>query len=285
VTSLPGEAMPGAAVFWVNGCPAPLDLRDRGLAYGDGLFETMRCQAGRIPLLPWHIERLLVGAKRLRIPADAAQISEELAAFVHSLSADGSAPTGVIKLLYTRGLGGAGYAPPLHPKPQRILSFSPGLTHSIATETGIALVISAWRLPHNSALAGIKHLNRLDYVMAAAEPLAEGQQWLLLDAAERPIESLHHNIFWREGSQLCTPRLDLCGVAGVMRRWVMAQAHDLGLDMREEFFDLPSLLNAEEVFLSNSLRGIWPVRQCQQQCWSDWPLVRQLQQRSTQLWG
>lgn len=105
---------------WVDGRPAAeLSVRDRGLAYGDGLFETLAVRAGTPRLLERHLARLEEGCRRLAIPLDAAALRQELLAFCAALG------DGVAKLIVTRGEGLRGYAPPAEASPRRVLSGSP----------------------------------------------------------------------------------------------------------------------------------------------------------------
>ncbi|MNV85640.1 Aminodeoxychorismate lyase [compost metagenome] len=127
-------------------------------------------------------------------------------------------------------------------------------------------------------MAGIKHLNRLEQVLARAEwQDAEHAEGLMLDASGRVIEGVYSNLFLVQDGVLLTPDLSRCGVAGVMRAELLAQAEAQGMRCDVGDIALDALLQADEVFLCNSLYGVWPVRALQQHRWSVGPLTRKLQ--------
>lgn len=246
-----------------------IGVSDRGLAYGDGLFETMRYQRGRIALLPYHLERLFLGCTRLRIPLSDKLLEDSLAAVTGRLSNLREA-SALIKLIVTRGSGGRGYAPPWPDEthPSIILQFRP-LPPEDAPPSGVVLQPCRSRIFPNPLLAGIKHLNRLDYVLAAQElPEDHGVQGLLFDPQARLLECLHHNLFLVADGRLRTPRLQDAGVHGVMRRYLLEQlAPAMAIEALAEDLVLEDLLSADEVFICNSVRGIWPVASCGDRRW------------------
>ncbi len=265
---------------WINGQPAAcIALADRGLAYGDGLFETIKVREGRALLLERHLERLQDGCQRLAIPCDIGMLRAELQAYMQQLG------QGVCKLILTRGAGQRGYASPNPCMPQRILqaSSTPQWPSTHAVE-GIRLFACQLRLAQQPLLAGLKHLNRLEQVLARAEwsdpAYAEG---LLLDQQGHIVDGVFSNIFIVHKQQLLTPDLTRCGVAGVMRAELLARAQASGLSVQIMDITLQHLQQADEVFTSNSLYGIWPVRSYAQQSWSVGPVTRKLQQLITDL--
>ncbi|PYC24624.1 aminodeoxychorismate lyase [Aquipseudomonas alcaligenes] len=259
---------------WVDGRPATeLPLSDRGLAYGDGLFETIAVRRGRAVLLPRHLARLAEGLRRLAIDLDLVALEAELRAFFAELG------EGVAKLLVTRGDGLRGYAPPQPARPRRILLGSPLPSYPAANaEQGVRLFSCRTRLAEQPLLAGLKHLNRLEQVLARGEwqdaAFAEG---LMRDTSGRVIEGVFSNLFLVRDGVLLTAELSRCGVAGVMRAEVLEQAARLGIpcEIRDIGFD--ELLAADELFLCNSLYGIWPVRELAASVWPAGPLTRKLQ--------
>jgi len=243
---------------WINGVPSELiSVRDRGLAYGDGLFETLTVRRGQVRLLERHLERLWLGCQRLSIALDMSVLRAELLAFAEL------AGNGVVKLMVTRGEGQRGYALPEPQHPVRILQHA-GLPDYPAgnREKGIRLFICSVRLAEQPLLAGIKHLNRLEQVLARAEwhdpQFAEG---LLRDRSGRVIEGVFSNLFLAAGGRLLTPDLARCGVAGVMRAEIIARAAALDIPCEVRDIDYEQLLVADELFVCNSLYGIWPVRE------------------------
>jgi 4-amino-4-deoxychorismate lyase len=243
-------------LWLVNGQRTGVDPADRGLAYGDGVFETMGASGGRVRWFDWHFERLEEGCRRLRIPAPSRAIIE------HEIAAH-SPPDrrAVVKLMITRGPGTRGYRPPKEPRPTRILSISqwsdcPGSHYS----DGIGVRVCTLRLGENPALAGIKHLCRLEQVLAQIELLdSDAIQGLMLDASGHVVSGTSSNVFIVAGSELVTPSLTRCGVKGVMRRAVIAASAELRLKVAERDLTLDDVLAAEEIFMTNALFGIWPV--------------------------
>ena len=179
---------------WIDGVPAEaLPATDRGLQYGDGLFETLALRAGRIVLLKQHLDRLQEGCERLGMAMpDRELLRRELSAAASDQS------DAVLKLMLTRGSGGRGYRPPSEAKPRRILFLHPWPSYPAAWgEQGIRLHLCRTRLAHQPQLAGIKHLNRLEQVLARAEwDEADGfQEGLMLDLDGAVVEGTMSNVF------------------------------------------------------------------------------------------
>lgn len=237
---------------FVDGKPqASLSLNDRGLNYGHGLFETVRLSSGELPLWRYHRQRLIRGADKLGIALESSRLETYLQQALEAFPSDG-----MLKLLLTAGLGPRGYR-------QQRRSSSYALQYfplpSVVKAGGLRLQRCNYTLAHNAQLAGIKHLNRLDQVLAADE-LKEGYDGLLLDVDDNVIEALSSNIFLFDGQSWLTPALDSCGVAGVMRRLLYEEIMpNLGLRVIVKPVSLASLLNASEVFVCNAVRGIQPV--------------------------
>lgn len=259
---------------WIDGQSAEvLSARDRGLAYGDGLFETIRVSAGRPRLLARHRARLEEGVRRLALPVSLDLVEDELLRFSAQLG------DGVAKLMLTRGEGARGYAPQLDAQVRRLLLASPAPAYPAKHgEEGVELFPCTTRLAEQPLLAGLKHLNRLEQVLARAEwsdpAFAEG---LMRDVSGRIVEGVFSNLFIVRDGELITADLSRCGVAGVMRAEVMARAAGLGVPVIVRDIDFAELAQADEVFLCNSLYGIWPVRGVAGHAWPVGPLTRKLQ--------
>lgn len=237
-------------------------LLDRGLAYGHGLFESMLLCGGNIALQKRHVERICQDASRLGIQIQAERLYSYLNDFQAQLKAE-DIEAGVVKMILTAGVGGRGYKSPdpIIPKVICLYAELPDeMTVQIAQ--GIKLWRCEYRLPSNPQLAGIKHLNRLDQVMARREwsspDYAEG---LMLDQTGNILEATAANIFIRTdklGWQ--TPCLSLAGVSGVMRSVLIEElfpAANIALTVTS--VPLKSLETAREVFVCNAIRGIVPV--------------------------
>lgn len=244
---------------WVNGNPEhEVSPFDRALHFGDGLFETIACRRGRPRFLGLHLERLRLGCTRLGIDPGALEI---IATEVRALA--GEVESVLVKVLLTRGTALArGYAATGGEKATRV-TFRyawPGETRS-ESQDGVRVRTATLRLGENPALAGLKHCNRLEQILARREwtdpAIAEA---LLFSSSGKLVSGTMSNVFIVEGSVLRTPRMDLCGVAGVMRRVVLREAARLGIAAREDVLGVEDLQRASEVFLTNARIGIWPVR-------------------------
>ncbi|TVP92252.1 MAG: aminodeoxychorismate lyase [Pseudomonadaceae bacterium] len=272
------ELSPGFTL--IDGQPqTQLSVRDRGLAYGDGLFETLRVANGFIPLLEQHLARLHRGAARLGIEYDAAQLAEELARLAVQLG------SGILKLILTRGDGQRGYALPQPQQPRRIVQVAalPAYPASHA-EQGIRLYPCATRLGQQPLLAGLKHLNRLEQVLARAEwndpAFAEG---LVCNQQGEPVECTVSNLFLRLEGEWVTPALDQCGVQGVMRDYLCMQLAAAGQSVSVRPVTQAELLASREVFCCNSVFGVWPVIGLGNHQWSIGPYTRQAQALAQQV--
>lgn len=242
----------------VNGETADcLSVFDRGLQYGNGLFETIAVADGQPRHWELHVARLQLGCERLRIPAPTA---EQLFDDFLKLAVD-EIPL-VLKIIVSRGTGARGYRPPENPSPTRILTLAPWPEYPPAhVERGVTLRICDLRLGCNPALAGIKHLNRLEQVLARGEwndpAVAEG---LMFDADANLIEGTMSNVFIGVAGELHTPLLDRCGVAGIVRRRIIEMRAKSGKPVVERRIALSDLHEADSVLLCNTLIDVWPVR-------------------------
>ena len=237
----------------VDGMPAgEVSLADRGLNYGDGVFETLRLHVGAVPLLARHVARLAAGCERLGIRGvDGKAVAED----VRRVAAGGG--EGVIKVIVTRGDGGRGYAPPEAPLARRIVRAHP---LPALPEGPVEVGICRTPISRNAVLAGIKHLSRLEQVLAAAEVAGAG--WfdgLMADEEGRVAEATRHNLFLVRSGRLLTPALEHFGVAGIVRGMVIETAPQLGLEVEEGILGMSDLAEADEAFLTNSVAGLVPV--------------------------
>jgi 4-amino-4-deoxychorismate lyase len=259
---------------WVDGQPADaLSLKDRGLAYGDGLFETIAVRDGLPVLLDRHLQRLAKGCQRLAINLDHDAMSKELLAYARELD------EGVLKLIVTRGDSLRGYAFTPSAQARRILSGNPPAVYPAAhAEQGVRLFPCTTRLSIQPLLAGLKHLNRLEQVIARAEwQDTEHAEGLMLDQVGRVIEGVFSNLFLVRDGVLITADLKRCGVEGVMRAELLFQAESLGIPTQITDITLEQLQWADEVFVCNSVYGVWPVHAYAALSWPVGPLTRKLQ--------
>lgn len=238
----------------VNGVAGgTVDALDRGLQYGDGLFETLAVHDGRVRLLDLHLERLAAGCQRLGLEAPPADL---LLGEVATVAAGRQV---VVKVIVTRGPAGRGYRPPQRPVQTRVVAAFPYPAYPPAWyEGGVRARSCVTRIADSPALAGLKHLGRLEQVLARAEwndeSIAEG---LMLDARGNLACGTQSNLFIEMGGALRTPAVDRCGVSGVMRRAVLDWAQRRGQPAAEATIRPGDLLEADEAFVTNAVAGAW----------------------------
>ncbi|HLT44422.1 MAG TPA: aminodeoxychorismate lyase [Luteimonas sp.] len=237
---------------------------DRAFAYGEGLFETLRAHAGSLPWWDAHWARLAHGAQRLGLPLpDPAHVRAE----ADAMFADGG--NGVLKLLLSRG-GVRGYAPPADAAPRWMLARHPlppahGAVHAIWCHTRLAL---------QPALAGLKHCNRLEQVLARRECDAAGaDEGLMQDSDGHVVSATAANLFVLRNGAWTTPPVDRCGVAGICRAHLL-----VALGAREARLDREAVETADAVFLCNAVRGILPVARLGARQWASHPAIRDARQ-------
>jgi len=241
----------------LNGSPGQLSPYDRGVHFGDGLFETIACRRGRPRFLSLHLERLQLACQRLGIDAG----PDDIAAEIRSLASE--VDSSIVKLVLTRGTAVArGYAVTGREKATRITFRYPWPRETRdGSQDGVHVRTATLRLGENPALAGLKHCNRLEQVLARREWTDPGiAEALLFSSSGKLVSGTMTNVFIVDGSDLRTPRVDLCGVAGVMRRVVLREAARMGIQTAEDVLDAKDLHRADEIFLTNARIGIWPVR-------------------------
>jgi len=260
--------------LWLDGArQAPGATLDRGLEFGDGLFETMAVRDGRVRLLDRHIGRLQAGAARLGFPAPAeATLRAEIA------GAAAEPGCGALKLILTRGTGGHGYRADPELAPRRWLAALPPRARPANwPEAGVVARLCATRLAEQPLLAGLKHLNRLEQVLARREwsdpEVAEG---LMLDVHGRLVCGTMSNVFLVVNGTVVTPQLSRCGVAGVVRAALLAALRAAGDRVEERDVDVAEIAAASEVFLTNALIGAWPVRRLETWQHAPGPVVRRI---------
>lgn len=230
----------------------------RGLHYGDGVFRTCLIFSSEVIDIKRQISKLSEDAIRLELGADAARAC---AGEAQTLAM--GVMRAVLKLLVFRGGEARGYAPERKaPGARRLLLRYPAPAFPDAHwSRGVRLYLARTRCADQPAFAGIKHLNRLENVWAAREGGDDAEEGVMCDGFGRPICGTRSNLFWRQGTHLYTPALTRCGVAGVMRERVMELARAQSVQLRVGEWSMYDLERAEEMFVTNSLIGIWPVRE------------------------
>lgn len=273
---------------WVNGTTfedgnaASVAVTDRGLAYGDGLFETVRIAGNRPVLFEAHLARLTASATALGIAFDAKATAAVFAEFV---AGSGDA---VAKIILTRGSSGRGYLPDPDASPTLIFTLHPPMSWSAElARQGIVVAICQQPLGISPLLAGHKHLNRLEQVLLRRElaMYPEAHEALVADIEGHVVEGVFSNVFWVQDGVLHTPRLNRAGVRGVMRQVVCDEALRAGIPFEEGAYRLAHVVAADEVFFCNSLYGIWPVRCLADRVLLPGPVTRRLQHHWDEMLG
>ena len=233
-----------------------LSASDRGLAYGDGVFETIAVIDRQPVLLEPHLLRLFRGLTQLRFDVlpEHNCLQQDIETLAQTIT------RGVIKVIVTRGEGGRGYTP-TPSQPTVVLSQHDWPVYPADYwQQGIDVLVCETRLAQQPALAGSKHLNRLEQVLASQECAhVHCPEGLMVDTQDQLVCGTKSNVFLVKGKSLLTPKLDQCGIQGVMRDTVMDLAKQFGFAVSEQRLTLVQLQQADEVFLTNSLMGIWPV--------------------------
>ena len=230
-------------------------MQDRGLQYGDGCFETIRIHAGMPILLRLHLERLERSCRRLGIPLELPELNNELKQIL-----DSNDPDGVVKITVTRGSGGRGYRPNNQSQPTRIIQYFPyPADYNQYTEQGVSVMVCQHRLSSNAALSGMKHLNRLDQVLASMELSDEFAEGICLDQIGNVIEGTKSNLLLVKNDRLMCPDLSVSGVRGIMQQFLLHRFAKDGMQSENRVVALEELKEANELFLCNSVFGVWPV--------------------------
>lgn len=246
-----------------------ISVFDRGFSYGDGVFRTMKMRNGMPVSWPFHYQKLVADCAAIGIVCPSAELlmSDLQKLFEKELFSEDS--TQVAKIMITRGEGERGYAPPTITVPTRVVIKSAFPQYAEALhDKGAQLHICNIRLSIQPKLAGIKHLNRLENVLARMEwredTIFDG---LLLDPSGNVIECTMSNVFARFGHDLLTPDLSQCGVAGITRQRIIGLSSVLGLNIQVKPMTLEQFLKADEIVICNSLYGAFQVTAINHHTW------------------
>ena len=226
---------------------------DRGLQYGDGLFETIAVFDGQPRFWQGHMDRLAAGCERLGLPVVPQAI---LLREVQTVAAGRSRC--VVKIILTRGTASIGFRPrPVEECRRIVCSFAWPEVEGKPGVIGVSTRICDLRLGIQPELAGMNHLNRLEQVRARAEWTDETiHEGILLDREDHVISAIRSNLFLVFGGRVLTPRLDRCGIRGVMRAAILAAFRERCEQRRITIDMLPE---ADELFICNTLHGVYPV--------------------------
>lgn len=257
------------AEWYSNGDPVESVLvNDRGVQYGDGLFETIAIRGGEPRLWQYHMDRLAEGCDRLRIKMPAESTLSE--GVVDALQ-QSAVPTGycVVKIIVTAGIGLRGYGRARSESATLLMGVFPAQPHPVERyRDGVNTVLCRTRLASDSPTAGLKTLNRLEQVLARSEFAESGEfEGLTMDADDNIICGTMSNVFFVADNSISTPPLDRCGVKGVMRRHVIESLSEQDIGIQFKTLNLANLQGIQEVFVSNSQFGIMPVQSCADLRW------------------
>ena len=245
-----------APTITVNGraCES-ITVLDRGLLYGDGLFETMAVRHGSVRFLEDHLGRLQTGCKVLGLTGlDLDTLKKEV---VQTISSDEEC---IIKVIITRGAGDRGYRPVRQALTRIVQKFPWPVFPQAYKDPGIDITLCKFRLSHQPRLAQIKHLNRLEQVLARSEWEDEYQEGLVCDIQDQVIEATASNVFFETDGSLVTPDLSQCGVAGVLRGQIIRYCRRHNIELSIRALSLEETAQMDAMFVCNCIIGIWPVK-------------------------
>lgn len=246
----------------INGQQAEhISIRDRGFQYGDGCFETVRVLSNNPILWSAHLKRLRRACMALHLSVDFDLLQRE----IEQLLQTNAAADVILKITITRGVGGRGYAPPEQANCTRVLQ----LLDYKSTDNNEAarVLLCEHRLSSNAGLAGIKHLNRLDQVLASAEILPDYDEGLCMDESGSIIEGCKSNILLVVDDNFVTPELGKCGVEGVMLNHLIEELGEMGVLVTRRRVSLEQLRAAQHILLCNSVFGLRPVVEIRNEYW------------------
>ncbi|CAG9296738.1 aminodeoxychorismate lyase [Celerinatantimonas diazotrophica] len=260
---------------WVNGQPSDsLPVEDRGLQYGDGFFTTMAVRNGKIQNLDYHQIRISHGLRLLNFSVDVAKIWQFTEQKATSLNDGG------LKLTITRGVGGRGYQSPEHPSPNWIISsFALPPIYKEWQEVGVRLALAKTRLAVGNVFSHLKTLNRIEQVALKQELTKDNDELLVLDYLGNVSEAITANVFWRKGKKIYTPELKLAGVFGTQRSYLIEKLQHrefADFELNIDNYPLAHIQNSDEIWLTNSLLPIVPVRQFESKTYQDFSFTQRL---------
>ena len=256
----------------INGIASEyVSVTDRGLHYGDGVFETIACVGNSAVFIQQHLNRMEYGARKLNIPFPDRQL------FLDDINCllRGSNSNSIIKLILTRGRGKRGYRYEKTQIPTRICMLSAWPDYVAHwREHGITTRFCQTQVSVNPQLAGIKSLNRLDSVLASSELGPAFNEGFLSDIDGNVIEGSMSNIFIVSNGTLVTPDLSRCGVNGIMREQIIDIAQNSSIKVETRNITRDELLESREIFISNSVIGVCVVKQLEKQSYNTDTMTR-----------
>ncbi|MGB5275819.1 MAG: aminodeoxychorismate lyase [Gammaproteobacteria bacterium] len=247
----------------INGISADyVSVADRGLNYGDGLFETIACSGTHPHFIRQHLQRMERGATGLDIPFPGRELFRQ---DIDRVLKNSAGSKSVIKLILTRGHGKRGYRYDTKQPPTRICVRSPWPAQVVHwAQQGVRARFCQTPASVNPRLAGIKSLNRLENVLASNELGDRFDEGLLSDIDGNVVEGTMSNLFAVIDDAVVTPDLSRCGIAGIMREQIIDSAHEIGIRIENVNLSRDDVMNSQELFISNSVIGLCVLKQLEQ---------------------
>ena len=246
-------------MFQVNGkISKTIDIQDRSVQYGDGVFETIAVYDKKPEFWIDHFKRLKKGCKILKIKCPSEKfLKKEIKKFFTKLKLKKF----ILKIIISRGKGGRGYKLPETMKPVRILGMYkwPNYPKKNISE-GVNLNICKTKLSQQPSLSGIKHLNKLEQIIARSEWTNKFiSESIMLDNKNNVVEGTMSNIFGIKNNNFIVPEIKFAGIHGIMRKIII----DILKRKKEKYLikeiNIQSFLKMDEIFICNSIFGVWPV--------------------------
>ena len=229
-----------------------ISIYNRNFQYGDGLFETCVVKDSRILFWDKHLFRLDAGCERLKIKNLDESIWLKDVKKALSLTSTNNC---VVKLMLSRGNSQRGYSYPDDILPVRIIIVSE--LRNVQSKKSFSLHYAESGYHSNPILAGIKHCNRIEQILARAS--LKRDEAIMLDENQNIISVTQGNIYFIFGQRLVTPKLDRCGVIGSRRSLILDLAESLEMNVEQVNISINEAKKADEVFISNSIIGIQSV--------------------------
>ena len=246
-----------------------VSIFNRNMQYGDGLFETCIAKDNRILFWPNHFARLNKGCEKLNIKKIdesywMSDLKKAFALYEHNNC--------IVKLILSRGDSSRGYSYKDDIVPVRVVIISE--IKKTVVNNSFSLEYSDSGYHSNPQLAGIKHCNRLEQILARSN--LSSDEGIMLDENQNVISVTQGNIYLIIGNTLLTPKLDKCGVVGSRRSLILELAKSLNIEVKEDLISADKLKKADEIFISNSVIGIQSVKSIEGDSLGDNPLTEEI---------
>ncbi len=254
-----------------------IDSWDRGVQFGDGVFETILILDDKPQNFERHINRLVESLSRLSISNKESDLSLHISNTLADIISKSELHSGVLKVLVTRGDSARGYAVPKGLTSNITFFYNPlPVIDCNLYQIGVDLKFCSTQCSINPQLSGMKHLNRLENVLARQE-LDTEYEGLMQNHLGNVVEGIMSNIFFERESVLYTPKLDLSGVKGVMRGTIFELCEKSNIDVQVIDIKSDDMNVFQSAFICNSVIGILPVKSIDKRVLNVGTITKQLQ--------